>query len=147
MRTSSSIPTAKIEPISTNVFGRTTNRWRCGLPGDARYGFPGRTWPHYPDKCAHLRRFQRQRSSQSRQMFLAEQRTVGDVVCPGTQGTAFLVGHGRIILTNAHIFVDSNGKDRANLDKCFWQNNEPLAMWFARGRKVRLSWSDMAALS
>ena len=51
-------------------------------------------------------------------------RTVGDVVCPGTQGTAFLVGHGRIILTNAHIFVDSNGKDRANLDKCFWQNED-----------------------
>ena len=48
--------------------------------------------------------------------------TVGDVVCPGTQGTAFLVGQGRDILTNAHIFVDENGKDRANLDKCFWQN-------------------------
>ena len=51
-------------------------------------------------------------------------RTVGDVVCPGTQGTAFLVGDGSIILTNAHIFVDSNGKDRANLDKCFWQNKD-----------------------
>ena len=45
--------------------------------------------------------------------------TVGDVVCPGTQGTAFLIGQGRDILTNAHIFVDENGKDRANLDKCF----------------------------
>jgi V8-like Glu-specific endopeptidase len=53
--------------------------------------------------------------------------TVGDVVCPGTQGTAFLVGEGRDILTNAHIFVDENGKDRANLDKCFWQNKaEPF---------------------
>jgi V8-like Glu-specific endopeptidase len=53
--------------------------------------------------------------------------TVGDVVCPGTQGTAFLVGQGRDILTNAHIFVDENGKDRANLDKCFWQNKaEPF---------------------
>jgi V8-like Glu-specific endopeptidase len=50
--------------------------------------------------------------------------TVGDVVCPGTQGTAFLVGQGRNILTNAHIFVDENGKDRANLDKCFWQNKD-----------------------
>ena len=50
--------------------------------------------------------------------------TVGDVVCPGTQGTAFLVGQGRDILTNAHIFVDENGKDRANLDKCFWQNKD-----------------------
>ena len=48
--------------------------------------------------------------------------TVGDVVCPGTQGTAFLVGQGRDILTNAHVFVDENGNDRANLDKCFWQN-------------------------
>ncbi len=53
--------------------------------------------------------------------------TVGDVVCPGTQATAFLVGEGRDILTNAHIFVDENGKDRANLDKCFWQNKaEPF---------------------
>jgi Trypsin-like peptidase domain len=53
--------------------------------------------------------------------------TVGDVVCPGVQGTAFLVGQGRQILTNAHIFVDENGSDRANLDKCFWQNkNEPF---------------------
>ena len=50
--------------------------------------------------------------------------TVGDVVCPGTQGTAFVVGQGRDILTNAHIFVDENGKDRANLDKCFWQNKD-----------------------
>ena len=50
--------------------------------------------------------------------------TVGDVVCPGTQGTAFLIGQGRDILTNAHIFVDENGKDRANLDKCFWQNKD-----------------------
>jgi V8-like Glu-specific endopeptidase len=50
--------------------------------------------------------------------------TVGDVVCPGTQGTAFLVGQGRDILTNAHVFVDENGKDRANLDKCFWQNKD-----------------------
>jgi V8-like Glu-specific endopeptidase len=50
--------------------------------------------------------------------------TVGDVVCPGTQGTAFLVGQGQDILTNAHIFVDENGKDRANLDKCFWQNKD-----------------------
>jgi V8-like Glu-specific endopeptidase len=50
--------------------------------------------------------------------------TVGDVVCPGTQGTAFLVGQGRAILTNAHIFVDENGNNRANLDKCFWQNKE-----------------------
>jgi V8-like Glu-specific endopeptidase len=50
--------------------------------------------------------------------------TVGDVVCPGTQATAFLVGQGRDILTNAHIFVDENGKDRANLDKCFWQNKD-----------------------
>jgi len=50
--------------------------------------------------------------------------TVGDVVCPGTQGTAFLVGQGRAILTNAHMFVDENGKDRANLDKCFWQNKD-----------------------
>ena len=53
--------------------------------------------------------------------------TVGDVVCPGIQGTAFLVGQGRQILTNAHIFVDENGRDRANLDKCFWQNKtEPF---------------------
>jgi hypothetical protein len=53
--------------------------------------------------------------------------TVGDVVCPGTQGTAFLVGQGRQILTNAHIFVDENGADRPNLDKCFWQNKaEPF---------------------
>src|SRR6202044_1411738 len=51
-------------------------------------------------------------------------RTVGDVVCPGTQGTAFLIGEGRDILTNAHIFVDENGKDRGNLDKCFWQNKD-----------------------
>jgi V8-like Glu-specific endopeptidase len=50
--------------------------------------------------------------------------TVGDVVCPGVQGTAFLVGQGRQILTNAHIFVDENGRDRANLDKCFWQNKD-----------------------
>lgn len=50
--------------------------------------------------------------------------TVGDVVCPGVQGTAFLVGRGREILTNAHIFVDENGRDRANLQKCFWQNKE-----------------------
>jgi V8-like Glu-specific endopeptidase len=50
--------------------------------------------------------------------------TVGDVVCPGTQGTAFLIGQGREILTNAHVFVDENGEDRANLDKCFWQNKE-----------------------
>jgi hypothetical protein len=50
--------------------------------------------------------------------------TVGDVVCPGTQGTAFLIGQGHDILTNAHIFVDENGKDRANLDKCFWQNKD-----------------------
>jgi V8-like Glu-specific endopeptidase len=50
--------------------------------------------------------------------------TVGDVVCPGTQATAFLVGQGRDILTNAHVFVDENGKDRANLDKCFWQNKD-----------------------
>jgi V8-like Glu-specific endopeptidase len=50
--------------------------------------------------------------------------TVGDVVCPGVQGTAFLVGQGRQILTNAHIFVDENGSDRANLDKCFWQNKD-----------------------
>jgi V8-like Glu-specific endopeptidase len=50
--------------------------------------------------------------------------TVGDVVCPGTQATAFLIGRGRDILTNAHIFVDENGKDRANLDKCFWQNKD-----------------------
>jgi V8-like Glu-specific endopeptidase len=50
--------------------------------------------------------------------------TVGDVVCPGTQGTAFLVGQGRAILTNAHIFVDENGNNRANLDKCFWQNKD-----------------------
>jgi V8-like Glu-specific endopeptidase len=50
--------------------------------------------------------------------------TVGDVVCPGTQGTAFLVGQGRDILTNAHVFVDENGNDRANLDKCFWQNKD-----------------------
>jgi hypothetical protein len=54
-------------------------------------------------------------------------RTVGDVVCPGVQGTAFLVGQGREVLTNAHIFVDENGRDRANLDKCFWQNkHEPF---------------------
>jgi len=53
--------------------------------------------------------------------------TVGDVVCPGVQGTAFLVGQGRQILTNAHIFVDENGRDRTNLDKCFWQNKaEPF---------------------
>jgi V8-like Glu-specific endopeptidase len=50
--------------------------------------------------------------------------TVGDVVCPGTQGTAFVIGQGHDILTNAHIFVDENGNDRANLDKCFWQNKE-----------------------
>jgi hypothetical protein len=50
--------------------------------------------------------------------------TVGDVVCPGTQGTAFLIGQGHDIPTNAHIFVDENGKDRANLDKCFWQNKD-----------------------
>jgi Trypsin-like peptidase domain len=50
--------------------------------------------------------------------------TVGDVVCPGVQGTAFLVGQGRQILTNAHIFVDEDGRDRANLDKCFWQNKD-----------------------
>src|ERR1700733_1148749 len=50
--------------------------------------------------------------------------TVGDVVCPGTRATAFLVGQGRDILTNAHVFVDENGKDRANLDKCFWQNKD-----------------------
>jgi hypothetical protein len=51
-------------------------------------------------------------------------RTVGDVVCPGVQGTAFLVGQGREVLTNAHIFVDEDGRDRANLDKCFWQNKD-----------------------
>ena len=39
--------------------------------------------------------------------------TVGDVVCAGTQATGFLVGQGHDILTNAHIFVDENGKDRA----------------------------------
>src|SRR6204780_2719692 len=50
--------------------------------------------------------------------------TVGDVVCPGTQGTAFLVGQGRAILTNAHVFVDENGNNRATLDKCFWKNKE-----------------------
>ncbi len=50
--------------------------------------------------------------------------TVGDVVCPGVQGTAVLVGQGREILTNAHIFVDESGRDRENLDKCFWQNKE-----------------------
>jgi hypothetical protein len=50
--------------------------------------------------------------------------TVGDVVCPGVQGTAFLVGRGGQILTNAHIFVDENGNDRANLEKCFWQNKD-----------------------
>jgi Trypsin-like peptidase domain len=50
--------------------------------------------------------------------------TVGDVVCPGVQGTAFLVGRGDQLLTNAHIFVDDNGRDRANLEKCFWQNKE-----------------------
>jgi V8-like Glu-specific endopeptidase len=50
--------------------------------------------------------------------------TVGDMVCPGTQGTAFLIGQGRDILTNAHVFVDENGNNRANLDKCFWQNKE-----------------------
>ncbi len=53
--------------------------------------------------------------------------TIGDVVCPGTQGTAFLVGQGQDILTNAHVFVDENGEDRASLDKCFWQNkHEPF---------------------
>jgi hypothetical protein len=50
--------------------------------------------------------------------------TVGDVVCPGTQATAFLIGQGRELVTNAHIFVDENGQDRANLDKCFWQNKD-----------------------
>ena len=50
--------------------------------------------------------------------------TVGDVVCPGTQGTAFLVGQGSDILTNAHVFVDEDGNDRPNLDKCFWQNKD-----------------------
>ena len=50
--------------------------------------------------------------------------TVGDVVCPGVQGTAFLIGRGGQILTNAHIFVDENGRDRPNLEKCFWQNKE-----------------------
>ena len=50
--------------------------------------------------------------------------TVGDIVCPGVQGTAFLVGRGDEILTNAHIFVDEIGRDRANLGKCFWQNKE-----------------------
>ena len=40
------------------------------------------------------------------------------------QGTAFLVGRGDEILTNAHIFVDEIGRDRANLGKCFWQNKE-----------------------
>jgi V8-like Glu-specific endopeptidase len=50
--------------------------------------------------------------------------TVGDVVCPGTQATAFLIGQGHDILTNAHVFVDENGNDRANLDKCFWQNKD-----------------------
>jgi hypothetical protein len=53
--------------------------------------------------------------------------TVGDIVCPGVQGTAFLIGQGRQILTNAHVFVDEDGSDRANLDKCFWQNKaEPF---------------------
>jgi Trypsin-like peptidase domain len=50
--------------------------------------------------------------------------TVGDVVCPGVQGTAFLTGQGRQILTNAHIFLDENGRDRENLDRCFWQNKD-----------------------
>jgi V8-like Glu-specific endopeptidase len=50
--------------------------------------------------------------------------TVGDVVCPGTQGTAFLIDQGRAILTNAHVFVDESGNDRANIDKCFWQNKD-----------------------
>ena len=50
--------------------------------------------------------------------------TIGDVVCPGVQGTGFLVGQGGQILTNAHIFVDDSGRDRTNLEKCFWQNKE-----------------------
>jgi hypothetical protein len=50
--------------------------------------------------------------------------TVGDVVCAGVQGTGFPVGQGGQILTNAHIFVDDNGRDRTNLEKCFWQNKE-----------------------
>jgi Trypsin-like peptidase domain len=52
------------------------------------------------------------------------EQTVGDVVCPGVQGTGFLVGRGGQILTNAHIFVDPNGKDRPNLGHCFWQNKD-----------------------
>jgi len=64
--------------------------------------------------------------------------TVGDVVCPGVQGTAFLIGQGHQILTNAHIFVDENGRDRANLDKCFWQNkDEPFQrVAFDRGENT-----------
>jgi V8-like Glu-specific endopeptidase len=42
----------------------------------------------------------------------------------GHPGHGFLVGQGRLILTNAHVFVDENGRDRANLDKCFWQNKD-----------------------
>src|SRR3974377_962722 len=58
----------------------------------------------------------------SRQEIAQLRQTVGDVVCPGVQGTAFLVGQGHQILTTAHLFVDENGRDRANLNKCFWQN-------------------------
>lgn len=60
----------------------------------------------------------------SRQEMAQIRQTIGDVVCPGVQGTAFLIGRGVEIVTNAHIFVDENGRDRANLQQCFWQNKE-----------------------
>jgi hypothetical protein len=60
----------------------------------------------------------------SQQEMAQIRRTIGDVVCPGVQGTAFLIGRGAEIVTNAHIFVDENGRDRANLQQCFWQDKE-----------------------
>src|ERR1700722_5266745 len=50
--------------------------------------------------------------------------TLGVVVGPGTEATAFLVGQGRDIQQSPHVFAGENGKDGANLDKCFWQNKD-----------------------
>jgi len=60
----------------------------------------------------------------SQQEMAQIRQTIGDVVCPGVQGTAFLIGRGADLVTNAHIFVDENGRDRANLQQCFWQDKE-----------------------
>lgn len=59
----------------------------------------------------------------SQQEMARIRQTIGDVVCPGVQGTGFLIGRGEIA-TSAHVFVDETGKDRANLEQCFWQNKE-----------------------